>query len=80
MSGSKPQKKPEGMWKYPNLEKNLWDVGLQRISHYIGVQRQYICWPQYQYRYLRNMHIAQCNMHIAQIFVQYGFRVYILLI
>jgi hypothetical protein len=38
----------------------------------------YICWL--QYGYLRNMHIAQCNMHIAQIVVQYGFRICILLI
>jgi hypothetical protein len=37
-----------------------------------------MCWP--QHRYLHNMHIAQCNLHIAQFFVQYGFRIYILLI
>ncbi len=37
ISGSCPWKRPDSMWEYPNLEKVLWDVGLQCISHYIGV-------------------------------------------
>ncbi len=53
MSGTWPQKRPDGMWKYPNLEKVLQDVGLQSISHYIGVRRQHIAnfivnWPIFQ--------------------------------
>ncbi len=48
-----PRKRPAGTWEYPNLEKVLWDVGLQSISHYIGVQRQHIAnfivhWPIFQ--------------------------------
>ncbi len=42
MSGSHPWKRPDGTWEYPNLEKVLWDVGLQCISHYIGVWRQHM--------------------------------------
>ena len=42
MSGTRPWKRPDSMWKYPNLEKVLQDVGLQSISHYIGVRRQHI--------------------------------------
>ncbi len=53
MSGSHPWKRPDSMWEYPNLEKVLWDMGLQRISHYIGVRRQQIAnfivyWPSFQ--------------------------------
>ncbi len=42
MSGRHPWKRPDGTWEYPNLEKVLQDVGLQCISHYIGVRRQHI--------------------------------------
>jgi hypothetical protein len=42
MSGTRPQKSPDGTWQYPNSEKVLRDVGLQHISHYIGVRRQHI--------------------------------------
>ncbi len=50
MSGSCPWKRPDGTWEYPNSEKVLWNVGLQRMSHYIGMQRQHIAnfivhWP-----------------------------------
>jgi hypothetical protein len=53
MSGSHPWKRPDGMWEYPNSEKVLQDVGLQRISHYIGMRRQHIAnfivhWPIFQ--------------------------------
>jgi hypothetical protein len=33
MLGSRPQKRPDGMWEYLNLEKVLWDMGLRTISH-----------------------------------------------
>ncbi len=42
MSGTRPWKRPDNTWKYPNLEKVLQDVGLQSISHYFGVRRQHI--------------------------------------
>jgi hypothetical protein len=42
MSGTRPWKRPDSMWKYPNSEKVLRDVGLQSISHCIGVRRQHI--------------------------------------
>ncbi len=50
MSGSHPWKRPDGTWEYPNSEKVLWVVGLQCISHYIGMRRQHIAnfivhWP-----------------------------------
>jgi hypothetical protein len=53
MSGTRPWKRNDGIWKYPNLEKVLQDVGLYSISHYIGVQSQIIAnyivnWPIFQ--------------------------------
>ncbi len=53
MLGSHPWKRPDGTWEYPNSEKVLWDVELQSISHYIGIQRQHIAnfivhWPFFQ--------------------------------
>ncbi len=42
MSGTHPQKRPDGMWKYPNSENVLQDVGLQSISPYIGIWREHI--------------------------------------
>jgi hypothetical protein len=36
MLGSKPQKKPDGTWKYPNLEKVLQHVRLHCISAEAG--------------------------------------------
>ncbi len=40
--GIPPWKRPDGTWEYSNLEKVLRDVGLQCISHYIGMRRQHI--------------------------------------
>jgi hypothetical protein len=42
MSGKHPMKRLDGTWRYPNLEQVLREVGLQTISHYIGVRWQHI--------------------------------------
>ncbi len=35
-------KRLDGTWRYPNLEQVLQEVGLQTISHYIGVRWQHL--------------------------------------
>ncbi len=42
MTGKGPKKFPDSTWRYPNLEAVLQEVGLQTISHYIGVCWQHI--------------------------------------
>ena len=42
MSGKRPMKRLDGTWRYPNSEQVLREVGLQTISHYIGVRWQHV--------------------------------------
>ncbi len=42
MSGKQPMKRLDGTRRYPNSEQVLREVGLQTISHYIGVCRQHV--------------------------------------